>query len=110
METRDMPEPAAEAPSAGATQGEQDASDDAVESRIEGVVRDTDGEPVPQASVFIRSLQMGAATDPNGEFVLIGVPEGEHTIECQQGQVSGSAGVVEVESGELLSISCTLNP
>ena len=48
---------------------------------IEGTVTDAEsGDSLPGATVQIRSLTMGAATGPNGNYVIDGVPVGEHRL------------------------------
>ncbi|MBO6573834.1 MAG: TonB-dependent receptor [Rhodothermales bacterium] len=48
---------------------------------LSGTVLDADsGETLPYASVRIDSLSLGAATNLDGRFALLGVPEGRHTL------------------------------
>ncbi len=49
--------------------------------KIAGKVVDKDtGEPLPGATVVIVGTQRGAATDANGEYVIIDVPPGTYTL------------------------------
>src|SRR3989304_148285 len=47
-------------------------------TKIKGTVSDADGNPLPGANVLIKSLNIGAATDINGEFSFE-VPESQST-------------------------------
>ena len=44
------------------------------QSRVTGKVTDTDGQPVPFASVVVKGTMNGVATDQNGTFALANVP------------------------------------
>jgi len=48
--------------------------------RLAGRVTDTLGDPLPGASVMIEGTQLGAATDANGNYFVIGVPVGTYDI------------------------------
>ncbi|TLX74398.1 TonB-dependent receptor [Labilibacter sediminis] len=43
----------------------------------------TNGEPLPFATVVIKSTTIGSASDENGVFTLTDIPEGEHTLVVQ---------------------------
>jgi hypothetical protein len=50
-------------------------------STISGIVLDAEsGETLPNATVRIETLAIGAATNLDGYFVLLGVPEGKHVL------------------------------
>ncbi|NOZ55192.1 MAG: TonB-dependent receptor plug domain-containing protein [Calditrichaeota bacterium] len=52
--------------------------------KIAGVVKDADtGEPLPGVNVVIVGTQMGAATNENGYYFIIGVPPGVYTVRAQ---------------------------
>ena len=38
------------------------------------------GEPLPGVNVLVEEVFLGAATDPNGEYVILNVPTGYHTL------------------------------
>lgn len=46
---------------------------------IRGTVRNSSGEPLPFASIYIASIQNGASSNMNGEFE-IKLPKGSHTV------------------------------
>jgi hypothetical protein len=49
--------------------------------KIAGVVKDKEtGEPLPGANVVIVGTTLGAASDLNGEYVIINVPVGAYTV------------------------------
>ena len=56
------------------------------------VVRDTDGAPVPYATVADTARRAGAITDEQGRFLLVGLPPGRATIRVR---VLGSPPLVE---------------
>ncbi|NQU66322.1 MAG: carboxypeptidase-like regulatory domain-containing protein [Candidatus Marinimicrobia bacterium] len=47
---------------------------------IQGMITDTNGNPLPGAQVYFRSLQMGANADMNGRYKIFEVPEGIFNI------------------------------
>ena len=47
---------------------------------ISGNVRDVNGKPIPHAYIKIDSLNMGAAADLNGNYVLKKIPFGTHEV------------------------------
>ncbi len=50
---------------------------------VKGVVRDSEtGEPLIGVNVVVLNTQLGAATNHNGEFSVINVPVGEHTVQA----------------------------
>jgi outer membrane receptor protein involved in Fe transport len=49
--------------------------------KIRGVVKDRETkEPLPGANVIVTGTQMGAATDINGEFIILNVPVGLYSL------------------------------
>jgi len=49
--------------------------------KITGVVKDADtGEPLPGANIIVKGTQMGAATNLQGEYIIINVPPGVYTL------------------------------
>ena len=51
---------------------------------ITGVVRDqASGNPVEAAQVFIEGLQLGGLTQANGQYLILNVPVGTHTLTVQ---------------------------
>jgi TonB-dependent receptor len=47
---------------------------------IRGTVTDTQGKPLPYATVRIDGTEMGTQADRNGAFTLTGVPDGAQTV------------------------------
>lgn len=53
----------------------------ATTGKIRGVVKDRETkEPLPGANIIIVGTQMGAATDINGEFIILNVPVGLYSL------------------------------
>ncbi|MCH8960406.1 MAG: TonB-dependent receptor [Bacteroidetes bacterium] len=51
---------------------------------IRGTVTEADtGDPIPGVNVFIQALSLGAATDPDGVYVINQAPVGVHTVEVR---------------------------
>ena len=49
--------------------------------QITGTVRDqATGSPVANAQVFIEALNLGVLTQASGQYLLLGVPAGTHTV------------------------------
>ncbi len=55
----------------------------AATGKIRGTVTDHEtGEPLALANVVIDGTRLGAATDRNGEFIILNVPTGKYTLIC----------------------------
>ncbi|GAB5536166.1 MAG: carboxypeptidase-like regulatory domain-containing protein [Rubricoccaceae bacterium] len=74
----------------------------AAQTNLTGTVTDTDGEPLPGANVYLSGTTRGAATSPNGTFVIENVSPGAYqvvasilgyTAGVQNVQVRGTASV-----------------
>ena len=50
---------------------------------LEGFIFDDGKHPLPGATVFIKSLQLGAVSDDNGRFVIKNVPFGNYILEVR---------------------------
>jgi TonB-linked SusC/RagA family outer membrane protein len=48
--------------------------------RITGTVTNEQGQPVASADVVVQDTRIGTLTDPDGRFVLTGVPVGTHPV------------------------------
>ncbi len=71
---------------------------------IKGDVTDTDGKPVPGASVRLKPLTMGTTTGDDGYFVLFNVPPGTFTLEISSiGYITVSKKLVVTEKPQELS-------
>jgi hypothetical protein len=53
----------------------------ALAARLEGVVRNIDGEPIPDARVYVRGSRAIAKTTASGAFALSGLPGGTQVVE-----------------------------
>ncbi len=52
-----------------------------ITGKIVGKVTDTEsGEPLVGANVFIKGTTMGAATDSNGDYLILNIPPGVYTL------------------------------
>ena len=49
-------------------------------STVRGAVIDENGEALPGVSILVKGTQVGTMTDPNGSFVLTGIPSGAKTL------------------------------
>lgn len=53
----------------------------ATTGKISGVVRDGEtGNPLPGVNVIVEATDLGAATDVNGEYVILNLPPGEYSV------------------------------
>ncbi|MEL6445719.1 MAG: von Willebrand factor type A domain-containing protein [Bacteroidota bacterium] len=48
--------------------------------KIAGTVTDEAGDPLPGATIVIEGTALGAATNIDGEYVILGVPAGEYEV------------------------------
>ena len=48
--------------------------------KVQGVVADADGSPLPGANVVIEGTQRGATTDDDGYYVILGLFPGRHRV------------------------------
>lgn len=71
---------------------------------VTGVVKTTDGKPVPAASVAVDALRKGAITDDQGRFTLGGIPEGHHTLTITSLEIKPTAYPVRIRRNEERSI------
>ena len=53
------------------------------EGKIAGVVRDTEGQPLPGVGVTVVGTRLGATTDPEGRYLILRIPPGSHTVMAQ---------------------------
>ncbi len=73
--------------------------------KIVGVVTDADnGQPLIGCSIFIENLMLGDATDSDGNYLILNIPSGTHTIKAQM--VGYNTQVVE---GVKVSSGLTIN-
>jgi iron complex outermembrane recepter protein len=50
------------------------------QSTVEGVVQNSQGEPLELVSIYIQGTSLGTYTDQRGRYELKNIPEGTHTI------------------------------
>jgi len=48
--------------------------------KLTGVVRSDKGQPIPGANIRIEGLRIGALSDEEGKFLLLGIPAGEYPV------------------------------
>ena len=77
---------------------------------IQGTLSDENGIYVPGANVLITDLSKGAISDFDGRFTLIGVPEGNHTLQISYLGYAPIQQDVNVTAGETTVINLTMNP
>lgn len=51
--------------------------------QLEGIVKNSNGQPVPVASISAKDYHLHAVTDTNGIYQLPGLPQGTCDIECR---------------------------
>ena len=70
-------------------------------AKITGVVSDNStGSTLPGANVFIENLSMGSITDLDGEYTILRVPTGTHTLQVSFIGYETQSITVEIEAGE----------
>jgi TonB-dependent receptor len=75
---------------------------------IKGRVTDKDGNPLPGASVIIKSTTRGATTDLTGNFTLLSIQEGKYTLVINYLGYAPVEVAVEVAPGATVSKSFML--
>jgi TonB-linked SusC/RagA family outer membrane protein len=80
------------------------------EGTVTGTVTDGDtGDPLPGASVQIRAINVGAATDTEGNFEF-SAPAGEHTVSVSFVGYDEATKTIQVEANETTTVNFTLQP
>ena len=51
-----------------------------VYGKLVGTVRDEAGNPLPGANVYLEGTHLGAATDADGDYVILNIPPGVYTV------------------------------
>ena len=74
------------------------------------VVDSTTSETLPGVNVTIRGLNIGAATGPNGQFEISGVPSGEQVLQASFVGYTTKGIPVDVEAGETTTVNVRLAP
>ncbi|MES3631062.1 MAG: SusC/RagA family TonB-linked outer membrane protein [Longimonas sp.] len=83
----------------------------AQEGNISGTVIDgTTEDPLPGATVQIVGTSIGAATNADGEYELVGIPAGEQTVRFSFVGYDALEEQVEVLPGETITVDAALIP
>ena len=79
--------------------------------RLAGVVVDDLGDPLPGANVVIEGTQLGAATDIDGNYFIIGVPVGTYSVTASfVGYASQTIEGLQISSGYTTEQNFELGP
>ena len=79
--------------------------------RLAGTVTDDLGDPLPGANVVVEGSQLGASTDIDGNYFIIGIPVGEYTVTASfVGYQSASVEKVPVRNGSTTEQHFALGP
>ncbi|MEP0546309.1 MAG: TonB-dependent receptor [Rhodothermales bacterium] len=79
--------------------------------RLAGVVVDDLGDPLPGANVILEGTQLGAATDIDGNYFIIGVPVGTYDVTASfVGYQTQTVEAVQISSGYTTEQSFELGP
>ena len=77
---------------------------------IAGTVTDTEGLPLPGATVLVEGTSLGAATTVSGNFTVPGVPVGTYTLRARfLGYADSTVTNVVVRAGETTTVSISLS-
>ncbi|MCG8390968.1 MAG: TonB-dependent receptor [Cytophagales bacterium] len=74
------------------------------------VIEATTKQPLPGASVYVKGTTIGAATDLQGEFIILNVPAGRQTIVATYIGYAESEQAVNVESKSMVEVNFSLSP
>ncbi|WP_147677235.1 TonB-dependent receptor [Algibacter pacificus] len=80
------------------------------EGNIQGVITDNDGLKVPFCNIIIESLKKGAISDVDGNFVLVDVPVGNHTVTVRYIGYDDANAEVMVSSNATVTQNFTIVP
>ncbi|MBN1562038.1 carboxypeptidase-like regulatory domain-containing protein, partial [candidate division KSB1 bacterium] len=77
--------------------------------KIRGMVTDRNGDPLPGANVVVEGTTLGASTSLAGEYIILLVPPGLHTINVSMmGFKSSVTNDVKVEIDRTITIDFVL--
>ncbi|MCS3649189.1 hypothetical protein GGQ08_000484 [Salinibacter ruber] len=74
------------------------------------VIDSTTSQTLPGVNVTVQGLNIGAATGPNGQFEISGVPSGEQVLQASFVGYTQKNIPVEVEAGETTTVNVRLAP
>jgi outer membrane receptor protein involved in Fe transport len=75
---------------------------------IGGRVVDASGDPLPGANVTLTQTERGAATEPDGRFVIEGVPAGVHVLRVSLVGYETAEDTVDVRRGQMTQVAIRL--
>ena len=82
----------------------------AQDGRIEGtIVERSSGEALAGATVQIRELNVGVATDGDGRFELAGIPAGDHVVLVSFVGFESAERLVELQPGATVTLEIALD-
>ena len=78
--------------------------------KIEGFVFDSQyNDPLPGANIYLEGTSLGAATDLNGKYAIVGVPAGDYQLKIEYiGYVNKTINIT-VQDGQTLEQVITLD-
>jgi len=77
---------------------------------IVGTVTDAaDGEPLPGVNIIVQGLNIGAATGPDGNYRVEGVPAGSHTVEARFIGYQTASQQISLIDGEEVAVDFALS-
>lgn len=77
---------------------------------IKGIISDENGIYVPGANIYIKTLNKGTISNFDGQFTLVGVPEGTYTLQISYIGYRNVDQKVSVVSGKTASVVVELMP
>src|SRR5690606_37581338 len=77
---------------------------------IKGTISDENGIYLPDANIYIKTLNKGAISNFDGQFTLVGVPEGTYTLQISYIGYGNVDQKVSVVSGKTASVVVELMP
>lgn len=77
---------------------------------IKGTISDENGIYVPGANIYIKTLNKGTISNFDGQFTLVGVPEGTYTLQISYIGYGNVDQKVSVVSGKTASVVVELMP
>ncbi len=76
---------------------------------IKGSVMDKrSGQPLPLANIVLERTTMGAATDPEGIFFILDVPQGSYQVRATMMGYKSASRTVQVQAGRTVTVSFEL--
>ncbi|HEX6982897.1 MAG TPA: SusC/RagA family TonB-linked outer membrane protein [Balneolaceae bacterium] len=83
----------------------------AQEGSLQGVVTDAEtGDPLPGVNIYLSDLQIGAATDTEGNFEIDNIPAGSHPIRASFIGYQTFEGTVTITPSEITTLDIQLKP